>query len=115
MTDTSMLIVHPGTGTVLNASECRLVTNQTIPLTGDDLLNPVAGHAIDDPMSAIWFTAPAVRDYFAERGEDLSDLSDEQVSDVGESALMNDVMWDAFGEAMEAGLAFVRLEARLAE
>ena len=118
-----LYVLHPGTGTVVAASECRLIrlTEQQAARYGDAamdrwtavLLERVAG-PVDDPAEAVWFDVSAVRDHFdmrdpgRESGPGVDGLTDEQVRGAARAALASDRLWEVYHEVLSAAVAAVR-------
>ena len=111
---TARYIVHPGTGTILDADECRYVEldPEKESLDDENVLSK-HGYTIDAPFSVISFSGAAVDEHYREH-EDKSHLATgftpEDFAAAGEWAYNSPAIWDSFYAALDYGVSQVRRE-----
>ena len=111
---TARFIIHPGTGTILDADECKYVEldPQKESLDDENVLSK-HGYPIESPFINISFSAEAVAEHYREH-QDKSFLVDgftpEDYAAAGEWAYDSPLMWDRFYDALDYGVDMVRRE-----
>lgn len=108
---TARFIIHPGTGTILDADECQYV--EADESLDEETVLAKRGYPIESPFINISFSAEAVAEHYREH-EDKSYLVEgftaEDYAAVGEWAYDSPLMWDRFYDALDYGVDMVRRE-----
>jgi hypothetical protein len=120
MSDDGLFVIAPGTGTIIAASECRIVSltpeQADAYADGDTLpeersLTERTGLKVHDPWSAVRLHGGAIAEHFKEH-EELAGLvegfTDRDYADTGEWAYADDSLWDAVHAAIADAARKVR-------
>jgi hypothetical protein len=120
MSTDDLYVIAPGTGTIIAASECRIVSltpEQADAYADGDMvpeertLTERTGLKVHDPWSAVWLHGDAIAEHFREH-EELAHLvegfTDRDYADTGEWAYADESLWDAVYAAIANATRSVR-------
>lgn len=115
-----LYIIAPGTGTIIAASECRIVnlTPEQAGAYADGDMVPDERSAVErtglrvhDPWSAVWLDGASIAEHFRENEESAhlaEGFTDQDCADTGEWAYADDSLWDAVYAAIAKAAREVR-------
>ena len=116
-TTPALFVVHPGSGTIIAADECRLVRatdpDQLEAGVASGAIGPRSGHPVPDPLAVLDFSPAAIREHHEslDAGEPspstlaVAGMDDAALRGIADTALGDDRLYEAFHIILEAAVA----------
>jgi len=114
---TNLYIIHLGTGQVIRADETFLIRTNFPEELAEGIKDGTidaerSGRRFPDPYLTLSFEPDAIREYYGsyDAGEPgpaanaVHQMTDDELADIGDRALSDDSIEQAFGEALEAAV-----------
>ena len=116
-TTPALFVVHAGSGTIINADECRLIRttdpDQLEAGVASGAIGPRSGNPVPDPLTTLHFSPAAIREHYEsiDAGEPspnttaVAGMDDETLRGIADTALGDDRIYETFHTILEAAVA----------